>query len=328
MLAALAAALLFAGGGAAETAQIELRETALVGGGAILLGDVAELSDGVQQEVADLRIGNAPWAGHSRKVSRALVKVRLLSAGHDVGLFRFTGAEACRVERSSVRLEPERIISAARDLLMEQFPDGGPEVQMELLRKVGPVVLPAAEGELQLRARLAGTGPPLGAVRVDVDVVRHGRRLKRIPLSFAVRATDKVAVARRNIAAGEALSEDNVAFAERETSSVHGTCIRSARELKGKVAARPLRAGQPLVRRWMEKAESPVVIQRNQRVFLVLETATLRAVTVGKALQKARQGESARALNPSSGREVVGTAVDDSTIRIRLNETIGDQKDD
>ena len=53
-------------------------------------------------------------------------------------------------------------------------------------------------------------------------------------------------------------------------------------------------------------------------VFLVVETETLRVVTIGKSLCRARRGETASARNISTGREVVGVAVGDSTIQVFL----------
>jgi flagella basal body P-ring formation protein FlgA len=68
----------------------------------------------------------------------------------------------------------------------------------------------------------------------------------------------------------------------------------------------------------MSRPDKSLVINPNQQVFLVVQTPTLRAVTVGRSLSRARLGEVARAQNVSTGREVVGIAVDGSTIQVRL----------
>jgi len=298
--------------------EIRLRERAAVTGGAIRLKDVAELCETIPEDVSGLALGNAPWPGHGRQISRVLVKVRLVSAGQQLKDFRFTGADCCIVRVESLRVEAERITRAAREHLMSHFPDGGPRVSVELLRGVQPVTVAAGDGDLELNPVLYGSGPPVGNVRVDVDVVRDGRRLHRVPVSFRVRLFGTAAVARRRIARDEALSEANCVVAQREIGNAHGRCLRTMEEVKGKLATRTIQPGQILTDRLVRDREQPVVIERNQRVFLVVQSRTLRVVTLGQAVERARRGEPARAKNLKTGREVVGVAMAGGVIKVPL----------
>ncbi|MHC5033420.1 MAG: flagellar basal body P-ring formation chaperone FlgA [Planctomycetota bacterium] len=320
---ALAVLLAVAGSGPVARAaegpfRITLKEAAVVSDSEIALGDVALLGEDVPAEVAQLLLGNAPWPGQAREVTRVLLKTRLAAAGFALDGFQFAGEDACWVKRDSVRVEAQEIVEAARRILMEQFPEKGPEVQMELLQEVGPVLLPAGDEPVILRASLPGTAAPLGTVRVDVDLVRDGGRLKRVPLRFSVRVREQVAVAARKIGAGERFTAANVRLLRRDTTPLGGACVRTREDLAGKVAARALRPGQIITDRMVAEAERPLVIGVNQRVFLVVRTPTLRITTLGKSLERARQGQIARAKNLSTGREVVGIALDDSTIQVLL----------
>ncbi len=311
VLAALGAAA-----SAQPPARVVLRERATVSEGTVVLADIAELAPGCPAELAGLPLGNAPWPGHVRRMTRSLVAVRMVSAGfepQDLG-----GAEACLIERAYRTVSGEQMAEAARAHLREQFPDGGPDVRIELLQDAPPALVPEGEGELELRPCLHSAGPPAGIVRVDVDLVRDGRRLKKVPLSFTVSLTERVVVAVRRIGPGEPFGPANVAVARRDVTPVPGVCVRSPAELEGKVADATIQPGQVVTRRRVREAEKPLVIELNQRVRLVVETSTLRAVTLGKALGRARLGEAARARNLSTGREVVGTAVEGSTIRVAL----------
>ena len=321
---AFTAALLAASSARAEVPpdggliEVTLKESAVVSADLIELRDVALLAEGAPAEVGRLRLGNSPWPGQVRRISRVLLKVRLVSAGFDLSRLEFKGSDACLVELESLRTEGDEIVAAARRHLEAQFPADGPEVQIELLQQVRPVLVPAAGGPVELSPSFYGVGPPLGSVRVDVDVVRDGKCLKKVPVSFSVKVYEQVAVAMRRIGAGEALTGANVSFVRRNTAHAAGVCLRAREELSGKVAARSIRAGQTITRRAVTEAEKPLVIDLNQRVFLVVETRTLRAVTVGKSLGRAREGEVARAKNLRTGREVVGLAMGDSTIRVFL----------
>ncbi|KPK64323.1 MAG: hypothetical protein AMK73_04725 [Planctomycetes bacterium SM23_32] len=303
---------------AGERFAISLREKAVVEGPVVALCDVADLGEGMPDKVAHLSVGNSPWPGHLRDVTRVLVKVRLLSAGFDLQRFEFGGSDVCVVEAASACIPAERLVAAAREHLLAQFPPEGPRVEIELLRAAPAVLVAAGEAPVELRPRLYGTDPPAGTVRVDVDVVRAGERLRRVPLSFSVKLRERVAVALRPIGQGRPFRAADVSFVERDVAAASRPCVRLPEELEGKVAMRSIRPGQIIARQFVGDPEAPVVIDYNQRVFLVVETDTLRAVTVGKALCRARKGEIARARNLSSGREVVGLATEDSTIRVLL----------
>jgi flagella basal body P-ring formation protein FlgA len=298
--------------------RVVLKERASATGEFIALRDVAELDQGVAPDLAGLSLGNAPWPGYTRQVTRVLVKVRMAAAGYELDRYEFAGSDACSVERPCVRLEPGAIVAAARKHLADQFPEGGVDARIELMQQPEPVDLPAGEGAVELRPVLSSTSAPAGMVRVDVDVVRGGVLLRRVPLGFSVRLRERVAVASRAIGPGERLSPENVALLARDVTSSPGVCVRAMEELEGKVAAGLVRPGQVLTRRLVADAPRPVVIQHNQQVFLVLETATLRAVTLGKAIGRARRGEMARAVNLSSGREVVGVAAGEGTIQVLM----------
>ena len=315
---ALLLALALAAQAAAAGESVTLKAEALVVEGMLRLRDVADISPGAPEELARLPLGNSPWPGQSRRVTRGLVTLRLLAAGLDPRDYDLRGAEACVVQRAATTIEADEIVSAARQYLLSQFPEGGHRVRVELLRPVGPLRIEAAREPIELRPAMVGSAAPTGTVRVDVDVVRDGVRLRKVSLSFAVKVDERVAVAARSIGAGERFTRANVTLAPRDVAAIAGGCVHSFEELAGKAAARPLRAGQPITRRLVAEPERPFVIGPNDRVFLVVETATLRAVMVGRSLGRAREGELARARNLTTGREVLGVAAANSTIRVMM----------
>lgn len=298
--------------------EIALKDKAVVTRDVIELADVAALGEGTPPEMARLALGNAPWLGYVRKVGRALVKARLVSAGFNLNQFEFSGADACLVELESFCVGPEEIVAAARRCLEGQFPEHGSRARIELLDEVEAVLLPAGEGRVELVPSLGDRSGLAGTVRVNVDLVRGGARLKQVSVNFSMRVYEQVAVAARSIGVGEALTGDNVRFAEREVAPANGAYVRSVEELKGQFAAVPIQTGQLLTRRMMSRPDKSLVINPNQQVFLVVQTPTLRAVAVGRSLSRGRLGEVARAQNLCTGREVIGIAVDGSTIHVRL----------
>lgn len=316
LLALLAACGAAADEGALPT--VTIRDHARVTGDVVRLCDVADIGGQVPPELEQLVLGNAPWPGNARAISRVLVKARMISAGLDLGGVQFAGSDLCTVEAAALRIESQRIAAQAERCVRSSFPEGGPEVSVQLAREVQPVLVAAGEEDPTLRATVAGSGPPVGNVCVDVEVCRGGVLLKRVPVSLSVRVYRTVAVARERIAPGQPLSASNVAFARRDVTDVSGACVNSPRELAGRVADHGIAPGQIVTSRVAAEPEPPVVIKANQRVFLVVQTPCLRAVTLGKAVGNARKGELARARNLRTGREVVGVAIDAGMIQIDI----------
>ncbi len=318
LLAVLAAT---AAAAEAPPVAIAIRDSAQVSGDVVRLCDVADLDADAPAALRQLVLGNAPWPGNAREISRVLVKARMVSAGLDLGSVRFSGPDVCLARASFLRIAPERIAAAAQDYVRSLYPDGGAQVSVALERQVAPVVVAAGE-QPELRAVVSGTGAPAGSVRVEVEVSRDGVLLKRVPVSLTVHVSRTVGVASRMIAPGQALSPANVAFERRDVTDVDGAYVENARALAGRVADRPIAPGQVVTGRLAAAPQPPVVIRSNQRVFLVVQTPTLRVVTVGKAVGNARQGEVALARNLSTGREVVGTAAGPGIIEVQIGGPI------
>ncbi len=311
--------------------SIALKDKAFVNGDAILLSDVATLPDGASDALKQISIGNAPTPGHNREVSRMLVKVRMISCGWNISLVAFSGSDVCDVAVQSTWIKPADIVAEARRHLASYFPtlhtDGGQvgsgDVEINLanesiLRDMNPVCLPAAAHPPELRASVPQGTPTAGNVKVDVEIIQDGVVIRKIPVAFNLKLYKEVLVAQTAVAAGQTLTTENVALSRRELSEVHGACFDSVDAALGKVASVALQPAQVITSALARAPEPPVVIEPNQSVFLIVQTETLKVVTLGTALGRARRGQVARAKNISTGREVLGVAGDDSTIHVLL----------
>jgi flagella basal body P-ring formation protein FlgA len=316
IVALVIASLCVPGWAAGSPSVVRLKAEAAVAGDVITVADVAELSEGVPAEAAGLVLGNAPWPGHERVISRALVRIRLVSAGIRTDRILFDGSELCAVTRQSVRISGDQIVAAARAHLESCLPPcKGAEVQIELLRQVAPVDVAKEGGVPELRPKLCGSVAS-GKVRVEVDVVREGLQIRKVLVGFVVKRWQTVAVARRRISPGEKLDKGNAALMRREVGSVAGTCIADLDEFSGKVARSMIPAGRIITARSLREPDPPWVLEYNQHVLLIVQSGSLRVICHGKSTCRARKGETARARNLTTGREVVGVAVDDSTIQV------------
>ncbi len=105
MLLALLAAPL-----AAEQAppvRVTIRDSAQVSGDVVRLCDVADIGDDAPAALKQLVLGNSPWPGNARQISRMLVKARMIGAGLDLDSVQFDGADLCTVKAAFLRVEPD-----------------------------------------------------------------------------------------------------------------------------------------------------------------------------------------------------------------------------
>jgi flagella basal body P-ring formation protein FlgA len=289
----------------------------------ISLGDVATLPEGVAKEMKELPLGNAPTLGHGRKISRMLVKVRLISSGYDLSTLSFSGSDLCDVAYKSTCVAPSGIVDTARRHLASYFPADLGDVEINLandalLRDPDSVQVATGEKAPELRATLPQANPAPGNVRVDVEIIQNGVVVRKVPVNFILKLYKRVVVAQMPMAAGQKLTRENLTLSRRELSTVRGVWFDSIEAVINRVAAVPLQPAQVITGAALRKVEPPVVIEANQSVFLVVQTETLKVVTLGKALSRARLGEVARAKNLATGFEVAGVAGNDSTIHVLL----------
>jgi len=322
VLALFSAAVTFAADGPVGPIRINLRERALVEGERIRLSDVAVMSKGSPSGLSALALGNAPWLGSVRKVTRELVALRLASVGLQPSDYSLEGSLACLVERRHERIDPQTVVDAARQYLESRFAEVDADLRIELLKELRPIIVATGPEPLQFVSEMAGSGPPAGRVRVDVSIVRGDTRLKAVPVSFAVRLFKQVAVAAKNIARGEEIARESISLARRDITYAQGPCVEHPDDLVGQVALHAIHAGQFITLNMVRQAQEPVVIDFNQRIFLVVESATLRIITVGRSLSRARRGEPASAKNLETGRVVTGIASGNGTLKVSFGEAL------
>jgi flagella basal body P-ring formation protein FlgA len=128
-------------------------------------------------------------------------------------------------------------------------------------------------------------------------------------LALPTAATAESLVAARTIPAGTVLAQEDVMLVDAE---IPGALTEAAPAL-GQQARIAIYAGRPV--RAADVA-APALIERNARVVLLYRSGGLTITAEGRALDKAAEGEAARALNLSSKSTVSGLVLADGTILV------------
>lgn len=178
-----------------------------------------------------------------------------------------------------------------------------------------------APGDLRLDAANTGALNPV-AVRYDTRSTRfdvtfeiaHEAGLQPTRLRYTGTAIETVeaAVLARGAERGEVLKSADVMIERRPKAEVGADALTRERAI-GMQARRQLRAGQPLKGSDVAK---PDLVQRDQGVTLIYETAGLYLTVLGKALDSGTEGDVVNVMNLQSKRAVSGVVVGRNRVAI------------
>lgn len=156
-----------------------------------------------------------------------------------------------------------------------------------------------------LRTELS-TGSPLplhGRVAIAVSLFVGDRLVKRGIVSPYVSITERVVVATRALARGHVVAPGDLALVERDRASAPADAVRDPGAVVGLRARRAI-GGDGVLR--SSDFESVPVVERGDRVTIVLQHGPLLIQTLGKAQETGAAGEWIRVVNLDSKRELSG----------------------
>jgi flagella basal body P-ring formation protein FlgA len=123
----------------------------------------------------------------------------------------------------------------------------------------------------------------------------------------------EVPVLKRLVSAGETIQADDIDWVSSRVDQVYPSTLTDAQQMIGRVAKRPLRAGQML--RASDVVNQPA-IQKNSLITIAVQTAQMSLTVRGKALEDGAIGQSIRVMNVNSRKQLVGVVKDAGTVVI------------
>ena len=126
--------------------------------------------------------------------------------------------------------------------------------------------------------------------------------------------TVEVAVLTRSVERADLLKASDIVVERRPKAEV-GTDAASRERAVGMQMRRPLHTGQPL---HLADLAKPDLVQRDQAVTLIYQTAGIYLTTRGKALDNGTEGDVISVLNPQSKRTVSGVVTGRGQVTIQV----------
>jgi flagella basal body P-ring formation protein FlgA len=168
-------------------------------------------------------------------------------------------------------------------------------------------------GPLRTRLSTESDRPFQGRVPVTVELLAGDQVVARHIVSPYVRVLQAAIVPARDLRRGETLGPGDVRVAKVDAARMRGDLVRTIDVVVGKRLKSSVREGQPLRESQIEVVP---VVDRGDRVVLVLESGAIRIQAIGRAQESGGIGQWIRVLNVDSRREVSGRVAPDGNVHV------------
>lgn len=205
------------------------------------------------------------------------------------------GVHAASTTVDRVRADLERFIEA-------RVEDESASIEIPTLRGFDYDVS-RVPGELRTELSTRSATPFRGRIAITVALYAGDQLVKRAVVSPYVEIADRVVVTRRSLGRGHVLTEEDLTYSSRDRAA---TPANAARDLESLVGLRTKRgiSGDQVVR--SGDFEAVPVVERGDRVTLVLIQGPLLIQAAGLARETGASGEWIRVVNLDSKRELTG----------------------
>lgn len=163
--------------------------------------------------------------------------------------------------------------------------------------------------ELSTRAR----EPLHGRVPIVVALYAGDELVKRGVVSPYVRVVERVVVPTRDLRPGSVISRGDLVYVERDASRLPGDVVRDLESMVGKQVRRSLRKDHVFRPSQITRV---TLVERGDRVMLVLNAGALQVHAAGRAEEKGSLGEWIRVVNIDSKRELSGRVDEEGRVHV------------
>jgi flagellar basal body P-ring formation protein FlgA len=286
-----------------------LRANVVVEGDIVRIGDMVENAGPASQ----IAIYRAPDLGTTGSLSTAQV-IAALQAHRVIGVDT-RDIKSVSVTRPARTIESKEIEAQVAQALEHRKGLGdAANLSLTFDREVQDVRVEASNTD-PLQPASVRYEPRNGRFEVSFEIANEasGTRTK-LRFSGVAIETAEVAVLSRNVERSEVLKSADVVTERRPKAELGGDVALRGHAV-GMQMRRPLRAGQPLK---IADLAKPDLVQRDDNVTLIYETAGLYLTMRGKALESGSDGDTVSVMNLQSKRTVTGVVIGRGQVAITV----------
>ncbi len=291
---------------------IAIKETAVVKGPLLTLGEIADITGADPNRIEGLRelkLGSAPPPGTSLMLTQQLLGHRLAGTGANLSDVTWQTPPVVTVTSGSQKEKKEKMAEIVKQALMTKLAGSG-EVTLNILAIPADLQVPL--GDIQYTMGIPGGVRFAGTTVTYVTITVDGRRFHSVLVRAEVKRYQQVVVAARTIDAQEIIASDALRLERMDTGRLT-SYITDANQVLGLASRRSIAIGTPITSSMVVK---PVLIKRGALVTIVARMGDIEVTATGQALQDGAQGQLIRVQNMNSKRMIAAQVVDASTVLV------------
>ncbi|MGC8668626.1 MAG: flagellar basal body P-ring formation chaperone FlgA [Chthonomonadales bacterium] len=285
----------------------------VVSGSVFTLGEIARVTGSNAQLVARIsavEVGASPLPGLTRLLFPADVQTRLRYNGIDPGAVDLQAPPSIRVSRAATRVDNSAVVRAATEAVEAANQGGG-----ELIVEASPpsTQLYVSPGSLTYLPGAPRGELGSGSVIVPVAILVDGKPAKSVDVLVKVRRRVTALVATRPLAPHDTLTSGDVTTAVVDGPPGGAPFLTDVAALVGKRTTRQIALGAPLRE---GDVEAVPVILTGARVNVVISAGGVTITAPAVARTQGAIGDRVRVFVKTTRKELTGTVVDASTVRV------------
>ena len=300
------------GAGISEPREVKImvRETSLVQGSEILLGEVARIESGpfLKEILQTMVLENSPKPGKIKQLNKnRLVSLVQSQPGLPENIL-IEAPEKIYVKRDSQQIPPQKVREQVDIFLAEYFTDREYELEQLVVKELG--VYPQGTVDLEISETRIDKKGNLSLV---VDVLIEGNLEDRIRISGKVAVFENILCAVRDLPREKLISKEDVYFARKNLFSLRGDVVLENQAAEGKLLKKRVKKDDYI--KFSSLEENPL-IQKGDIVTLVVRTQNLLIVTTGISQEDGYADKLIKVENIKSGKIVRGIVKERSTVEV------------
>ncbi|MFC1556555.1 flagellar basal body P-ring formation chaperone FlgA [candidate division KSB1 bacterium] len=273
----------------AQTAEIVLKNKAIVPGPFVTLGDVADVRYSIE-EYADrlekIQLSIAPPVNIPLRLESRMIEYKLREHQVDIDQVRLSGAPGVEVTLESMTLPGDSLLKAALEFLEEavKVPNGRRKIQF--LRTPPSIAVP--KRELSVKVSQHRIGRLKGTFTINVGIFNGDRQYRVVPVYAQVQTFEPMIVAVKYIPMGKIITPEDVALIEGESTQYNYDLVSDAALVVGKQAKISISENSPVL---LKNLDTPPLIKRGDLVSIELKRGNIVITCKGIANRDGRLGD-------------------------------------
>jgi flagella basal body P-ring formation protein FlgA len=265
--------------------------------------------EGLTAKAKQVTLGRISAPGQKIIVDRSIVLSRLACSGIPASEVTLSGAEKITVTQQHQIIKGNEFIEEALAFLKQNPPEAS-ICQWDPIRIPKDLILLDISKDIRLSACLAKSNTKNQA-KVLVSVFSGSKEIGAREVTFSLKYNCRRLVAKVDIPPGTVISRDNV--------KVEEAALNYPEPVNwvvpyGFVAKRRLPANTVISTNMVGPVKPPILLKRNQNVFIKVNRLGLLITAIGKTMQDGRVGEYIKVRNVDSQRIIMAKVNEDGSV--------------